>query len=265
MAHADALLLDQVQPMTGSRHAPEQVKPIPVRITGGLGGRVRFALRRSVDLQLQTIWRFLGPILPGLEGRLLDVGCGEMPFRGSLPRSVDYTGIDVEAALAFGMRGDPAIRVFDGRSIPFADASFDHVLCTEVLEHAEDPAGLMAEIHRVLRPGGTLILTVPFAARVHHAPYDFNRFTRYGLAALTAPFASARIEARGNDIATIANKLIVLGMAMLRPSPALLWRAPLAVLLAPVAGAFLVAAHVAIARALGSVDDPLGYAVLAKK
>lgn len=53
--------------------------------------------------------------------------------------------------------------------------------------------------------------------------------------------------------------------ALLRPSAGLIWRAPVTVILAPVAGAFLIAAHLAIALRLGSVDDPLGYSVLAKK
>ena len=69
------------------------------------------------------------------------------------------------------------------RRIPFPDGHFDALLCTEVLEHAVAPEALIAEMHRVLRPGGSLVLTVPFAARVHHIPYDFHRFTRYQVAA----------------------------------------------------------------------------------
>ena len=243
----------------------EKMKPIPVRVTDSFIGQMQFALRRTVDLQLQTIWRFLGPILPHLEGDLLDVGCGEMPFRFALSQRVKYTGIDVEAAVAFGMAGDGSIHIFDGRAIPFPNNQFDHILCTEVLEHAEDPGTLMEEMHRVLKPGGSLILTVPFSARVHHAPYDFHRFTSYGLAAMLAPFAKHDIAARGNDVAAIANKLIVLCLGLLRPSFGLIWRAPLALLCAPVAGAFLLAAHVSMAIGLGSVDDPLGYAVRAYK
>lgn len=243
----------------------EQMKPIPVRVTDGFIGQMQFAFRRAVDLQLQTIWRFLGPILPELEGDLLDVGCGEMPFRFALSQRVKYTGIDVEAAIAFGMAGDGSIHIFDGRTIPFPDNHFDHILCTEVLEHAEEPDILMTEMHRVLKPGGDLILTVPFSARVHHAPYDFHRFTTYRLANMLTPFAKHDIAARGNDVAAIANKLIVLCMGLLRPGFGLVWRAPLALLCAPVAALFLLAAHASIALGLGSKDDPLGYAVRAYK
>jgi SAM-dependent methyltransferase len=243
----------------------EQVKPIPVRVTDGFIGQMQFSFRRAVDLQLQTIWRFLGPILPELGGDLLDVGCGEMPFRFALSDRVKYTGIDVEAAIAFGMAGDGSIHVFDGLTIPFPDNHFDHVLCTEVLEHAEEPGVLMLEMHRVLKPGGSLILTVPFSARVHHAPYDFHRFTSYRLMNMLTPFAKYNISARGNDVAAIANKLIVLCMGLLRPSFGLFWRAPLALMCLPVAGVFLLAAHACIFLEIGSKDDPLGYAVQAFK
>lgn len=243
----------------------EQMKPLPVRIRAGFAGQCAFWLRRSVDLQLQTIWRFLGPILPTLEGKVLDVGCGEMPFRFALTGDVQYTGIDVAAADSFGMTRDGSIQLFDGRQIPFPDDYFHHVLCTEVLEHAEDPEMLMAEMHRVLRPGGSLILTVPFSARVHHAPYDFHRFTFYRLAQMLSPFRQYDIAARGNDVATIANKLIVLSMALLQPRRQILLGVFLAILCAPVAAVFLLAAQLGIALSMGSKDDPLGYAVRAYK
>lgn len=245
--------------------SPEQMKPVPVRIRSGFAGQCAFWLRRSADLQLQTIWRFLGPILPALEGKVLDVGCGEMPFRFALTGNVQYTGIDVAAADSFGMTRDSAIQLFDGRQIPFPDDHFHHVLCTEVLEHAEDPEMLMAEMYRVLKPGGSLILTVPFSARVHHAPYDFHRFTSYRLAQLLSPFDQYDIAVRGNDIASIANKLIVLTMALLQPRFRILWNLFLAILCGPIAAVFVVAARISIALSLGSKDDPLGYAVRAYK
>ena len=248
-----------------ARKPLEDIKPVPVRVGQGAAGSALFALRRVVDLQLFTIWRVLGPTLPKLRGSLLDVGCGEMPFRFALHPDVRYSGIDVEEALAFGMTADSAIRGFDGRNIPYPDDHFDNILCTEVIEHAADPDQLAREMRRVLKPGGTLVLTVPFSARVHHAPYDFNRFTRYRLAEMFASFSDAEITARGNDIAAIANKLIVLTLRLLRPSLHWVWKLPLAVLVAPVAGAFLLAAHVAIAVGAGSDDDPLGYALIATK
>jgi SAM-dependent methyltransferase len=132
-----------------------------------------------------------------------------------------------------------------------------------VLEHAEHPEILVAEIRRVLKPHGVLLATIPFSARVHYAPYDFNRFTRHRLETMFAEFADVTIEERGNDIATIANKLIVLCARLLKPSIWLPVTICGAIVVAPAAILFLAAAHVAILANLGSRDDPLGYAVKA--
>lgn len=243
----------------------EQFQPIPVRLDSSNRSRNLFAIRRFADLQLGTIWTFLEPRLSKLEGSLLDVGCGEMPYRTCLPPDLDYTGIDVAEASAFAMRGSNSVVPFDGVSIPFGDASFETVLCTEVLEHAAAPEALIAEIERVLKPGGTLLATVPFSARVHYAPYDFHRFTKYALERMFSSFRDVRIEERGNDIAVIANKLIVVALRMVRPSAWSLLHWPLLVLLLPLVLLFLLAAHLSLALKLGSKDDPLGYSIIALK
>ena len=245
--------------------ALEGMKPVPVRVGNGWRGRLLFALRCAGDLQLETIRRFLVPYLRQFDGDVLDVGCGHMPFRTLMPDGVRYTGLDVPQADSFGMPSDRRIVVFDGRAIPFPDASFDWLLCTEVLEHAEDPVLLIAEMRRVVRPGGRLILTVPFSARVHHRPFDYFRFTRHQLSRMFASFGTVAIEERGNDLCVIANKLILVVMRLMRPAPALLWRFPIAALLAPVATALLVVAHASLAFGWGSKDDPLGYAVAATR
>jgi SAM-dependent methyltransferase len=198
-------------------------------------------------------------------GDLLDVGCGEMPFRGMLPSGIRYTGIDVQQAGDFGMHDHDEIKLFDGRSIPFPDENFDVVLCTEVLEHAVDPEALIAEMWRVLRPGGIMLVTVPFSARVHYAPHDYNRFTRYRLTAMFSQFTTLQIEERGDDIAVIANKLIVLWIRLARPSARWWLRWPAAIALMPIAVLFLVIAHLSIQTRSGSVNDPLGYAIYARR
>jgi SAM-dependent methyltransferase len=258
------MLLSEVSAMSANKAArQEMVGPIPVRVADNCLGRALFAVRQLGDLQLYTIWRFLGPQFSKLNGSLIDVGCGEMPFRTMLPRHVDYHGIDVAQAIDFKMQGGKEITTFDGQKIPFADASFDNALCTEVLEHAEHPEILITEMYRVLKRGGMLLATIPFSARVHYAPYDFNRFTRHRLEQMFADFADVSIEERGNDIATIANKLIVLCARLLKPSLLLPVSILGAIVVAPVAILFLAAAHVSILANLGSRDDPLGYAIRA--
>jgi SAM-dependent methyltransferase len=241
----------------------EEFKPIPVRRNAGVIGGLAFAGRMLVDLQLLTCTRFLAPQLAGMLGRVLDVGCGEMPFRSLLPEAANYTGVDIPAADDFGMRRHPEILDFDGCSIPFPDASFDYILCTEVLEHADDPTALISEMYRVLKPGGTLAATVPFSARVHHAPHDHYRFTRYRLARMFGAFGEVLIEERGDDLAVIANKLIVVCMRLATPSRP--WRLPALLLAVPAAGLALLLAHLSLRFGWGSKDDPLGYGILARK
>lgn len=238
----------------------EQFKPIPVRRGEGIVGRWLFSARMAVDLQLLTCTRFLRKHLPQMDGEVLDVGCGEMPFRGYLPASAKYVGLDVPAAADFGMASNHDVIEFDGTQIPFPDGSFDHILCTEVLEHAVDPEALVGEMHRVLRRGGSILITVPFSARVHHSPWDFHRFTRFRLIQLLDAFPKVEIEERGNDIAVIANKMIVVCARLNRPA---YW--PLMLLAAPGALLYLCAAHIALAFNWGSKDDPLGYGIRAVK
>ncbi len=105
------------------------------------------------------------------EVRTLDLGADDSPYRAFFPNRVsmdikERSGVDVVA---------------DAHAMPFADGEFEIVLCTEVLEHLHDPARAISEMHRVLAPGGLLILTTRFLYPIHDAPGDFFRFTRYGL------------------------------------------------------------------------------------
>lgn len=246
--------------------SPEAFQPIAVRSPAD--SPIRFALRCLLDLQLLTIYRFLRSELPACRGRVLDVGAGESPWR-SLLSQAQYVGIDVEGAGEFGMQRKQDIIYYDGKTLPFANGSFDHVLCVEVLEHVPDPAAFLAEIARALRHDGTLVLTVPWSARLHHLPHDYGRFTRYGLAALLgqAGFAPIRIDERGNDVAAVANKLVVMAVRLLRPQRArhIVWTWPLAAIVAPAALAFVIAAQLSLLWRLGSREDPLGYGVVAVK
>lgn len=248
-------------------YAEEKFKPIPVRRDKGLLGSVLFYMRLLLDLQLLTCMRFLAPRLAHVQGSILDVGCGEMPFRALLGPDVTYVGIDVPSANAFGMMQHPEIIAFDGTHIPFPDAFFNCVLCTEVLEHVEEYAPLIAEMARVLKPGGRLLVTVPFAARVHHAPYDFYRFTRFRLQTLFKGFGAVEISERGDDLAVIANKLIVVAVRLVRPllSFGILWRLPVILALMPFVFIALITAHLSLLLGWGSRMDPLGYGVVAVK
>lgn len=113
-------------------------------------------------------------------GRVLDIGCADRWIEVHLPEGCDYVGLDYlgTGGLLYGARPD----IFaDASRLPLADASIDTVLLLEVLEHLRYPAQALAEITRVLRPGGRLLLTVPFLYPVHDAPHDYQRYTCHGL------------------------------------------------------------------------------------
>lgn len=115
---------------------------------------------------------------------LLDVGCGSQPYR-AVYRAGTYTGIDI----AGGGHSDAAKLVdvyYDGEHIPFPDQSFNVVVCTQVLEHSLHPEGLIKEMRRVLTDDGRLFFTVPFVWGEHEQPYDFRRYTSFGLQKLCA-------------------------------------------------------------------------------
>lgn len=243
----------------------DQFRPFVVRADGTLTNRLLFHLRRCADLQLHTIVRAISLSLKRMRGRVLDVGCGEMPFRHMLRDDVDYRGIDVVQSSEFGMAPKQDVTPFDGIDIPFADASMDNIICTEVLEHAVDPVALIREMHRVLKPGGTLVATVPFSARVHYRPYDFHRFTSHRLETMFAGFDTARIAPRGNDICVISNKLTVLLARILSSPVRAIMMTPLILLLAPLVLAFIAMAHVSLWIGAGSQDDPLGYVIEARR
>lgn len=90
--------------------------------------------------------------------------------------------------------------VLDVRAMPsVADASYDCVFCSGVLEHVDDCHAAVRECYRVLKPGGLFLVGVPFQQRIHRAPQDFWRFTAYGVQYLLRAFTIEAIEAIGDD------------------------------------------------------------------
>jgi len=108
--------------------------------------------------------------------RVLDVGAGTCPY-ASLFRHCDYKSQDatrLDPSSLRGHRGYGAIDIVsDITAIPLPSASFDVILCTEVLEHVPEPIAAVREMGRLLAPGGTLLLTAPLGSGLHQEPYHF--------------------------------------------------------------------------------------------
>ena len=92
----------------------------------------------------------------------------------------------------------------DVAAIPVKSGSVDVVVCTEVLEHLQNPAACTAEIHRVLKVGGLGFFSVPFMYPVHADPYDYQRFTADGLRNLLSQFQTIEITPMGGYLGTVA-------------------------------------------------------------
>jgi SAM-dependent methyltransferase len=137
--------------------------------------------------------------------RALDIGCGAKPYLPLVAhRASSYRGLDSEP-------GEYVDDIGGAESLPYADESFDLVLCTQVLEHVFEPDTVLREIHRVLAPGGLALVSTHGVHVFHPDPpeqgQDFWRWTHAGLALLfrrIASWSSVEVRPNGNMIACMA-------------------------------------------------------------
>jgi len=142
----------------------------------------------------------------GAGATVLDVGSGEAPYR-ELFASQNYLTLD------WAQTGyEPAVPVdfvAPADAIPLAAASLDGMLCTQVLEHLPEPKQVLDEFARVLKPNGTLWLTVPLTWYMHEIPNDFYRYTPWGLRYVLerSGFVDVEVRPMNDSPGTIAELL----------------------------------------------------------
>lgn len=149
-----------------------------------------------------------------VKGRVLDAGAGYGAWRPVLRECGRAVAVDFSA----GERPDVAA---DLKSLPYPDDTFDAVFCSQVLEHEREPTALLAELHRVSKPGGTLVLTAPHVSRLHDAPGDYFRFTAYGLRLLAekAAFVAEEAVPCGGLVSFLGHNAQSFLLAVLEPVP----------------------------------------------
>lgn len=134
---------------------------------------------------------------PRLRGRVLDVGCGNKPYRPYLSGAAFYVGLEYPPpAGVASFRVKPEV-YGDAHCLPFANESFDAVICTQVLEHVTRPQEVVGELARVLKPGGLGLVSVPFFYNLHLEPHDYFRFSPYGIRLLLENHGLKITELRG--------------------------------------------------------------------
>ena len=133
-------------------------------------------------LARKELYREMAHFAPTLHGRLLDVGCGSKPYQELFYFASGYVGLEYDTP---GNRvAKRADYFYDGNTFPFGEMSYDGVICNQVLEHVFNPDQFLQEIARVLKPAGALLLTVPFVWDEHEQPYDYARYSSFGLRSL---------------------------------------------------------------------------------
>lgn len=187
-------------------------------------------LRRYVldfERRIETAVASFAQALPP-NARVLDAGAGEGAYKHHFPgrryvgldlgigdQKWDYTELDVLGDLT---------------ALPFADGVFDAALNIVTLEHVKDPARVLKELARVLKPGARLLLVVPHEWEVHQHPHDFFRYTKFGVEELarTAGLRIISLEPGGGYFRLLSRRL--LGGAQFFPLPLnLLWWAMVAI------------------------------------
>lgn len=115
-----------------------------------------------------------------VNGITLDFGCGSKPYVEMFDTE-EYIGLDYATEVSEKNNNLVADVFYDGKTIPFGNGHFDSVFSSEVLEHVFNPDEILEEINRVLKPGGYLLLSCPFFWPEHEQPYDYARYSSFGL------------------------------------------------------------------------------------
>lgn len=113
-----------------------------------------------------------------IQGSLLDVGCGMQPYKDFFQIS-SYTGMEIDNEMS--RKRNSADIFYDGITFPVEDNSYDSILMSQVLEHVFEPDLFLKEVHRSLKPGGKALITVPFIWDEHEQPWDYARYSSFGL------------------------------------------------------------------------------------
>lgn len=140
----------------------------------------------------RTLINTLDPLIAKyIRGRVLDAGAGRLTYTDRLSKAASTV-----VSLDRDRVREGLSLVSDLETLPLVNASFDAIFCSQVLEHVADPLKVLQEFHRILKPGGVLLLSVPHLAYLHNEPHDYFRYTEFGLEYLTQKAGFELLETR---------------------------------------------------------------------
>jgi SAM-dependent methyltransferase len=178
--------------------------------TASFRGGLASTLLNPFHLTRTALFRAVKANSDSFQGQILDVGCGSKPYRHLFKKCSNYVGVDVRTS-GHNHNTSKIDLYFDGLRLPFSDGSFDSVVSFEVLEHVFEPRVFMKEISRVTKLNGYVMLTVPFVWPEHEKPYDYARYTTFGLTHLAKECGMEPISLqRLNSIVTVIFQLLTI-------------------------------------------------------
>lgn len=148
------------------------------------------------------LYQHIVALAPYITGRMLDIGCGQKPYE-HLFNVTSYIGLEIDTAE--NRREKKADFFYDGSEFPFPEDEFNSIVVNQVFEHVFNPNIFLSEVNRVLKIDGILLISVPFLWDEHEQPYDFARYSSFGLISLLENHGFVVIERRKsvNDIRVV--------------------------------------------------------------
>jgi len=127
-------------------------------------------------------------------GSVLDVGCGNAPYLSEIQKYSEEIYL-----MDYMEKDNPVSFLGNVQKMPVNNACFDSILCFQVFEHISDPFIAIKEITRILKPNGLLFFSVPHLSRLHEVPFDFYRYTKYGIEHLLISSGFEILELKETD------------------------------------------------------------------
>lgn len=159
-------------------------------------------LLNPFHIDRSSLYRGIQNFAPQCTGKIADIGCGSKPYE-HLFNCTQYVGLDLPRQhAAANIQTD---LFFDGQTLPLTNGSFDCAVAFQVFEHVFTPEQFLSEIHRVLKPDGHLLMTLPFTWDEHEQPNDFARYSSFGLKSVleNAGFQVVELHKTNNNFSVI--------------------------------------------------------------